>query len=103
MPAGFRIKFISKHKTGVSHTIQENQKKNTKFYYKEKLTKRIKTNLRISLEYIYKGNSWSLRIMKIREKDKRESEKEEWTTKEKDLKQIEIDRKERVLAKGYNK
>lgn len=41
--------------------------------------------------------------MKIREKDKRESEKEEWTTKEKDLKQIEIDRKERILAKGYNK
>lgn len=59
-------------------------------------------SLRISLEYIYKGNSWSLRIMKIREKDKRERE-EEMDYKEKDLEHIEIDQKERVLAKGYNK
>lgn len=39
--------------------------------------------------------------MKIREKDKRERE-EEMDYKEKDLEHIEIDQKERVLAKGYN-
>lgn len=35
MPAGFRIKFISKHKTGVSHTIQENPKKTQNFITKK--------------------------------------------------------------------